>query len=1399
MKLSMLILNLIILSVCILAGHAHAQTHAVDGEYIKEWLVLGPFFPNDLETDFLVKVGGETNINPQEGDTVVTVDRKTLTWKLYKSKENFVDLIDALGYHENAVAYAFCILQSETKGDFSIRFGSDDGVFVWINGKKIHSNPYGHARGFRFDANQFDADLKADTNPCLVKVSQKFSMGDWGFAMRLLPPNRAVISGVITDESGKSIPNAVVRLEQNEEEIAEITADTSGSYRLDIYPVRGQYDLAATSDEKGNWELGIRLREGERRKLNLTLKKAISIEGTLLMLDDKTPHVAVPVQAISNGKVIDGMLSDENGKYRFVNLKPGRYQVRCQTLDGYIYHSESEVRLQDGLQPLRNEKSPSLQVERGKILKNIDFHFPPFKKGTWQTYSYLDGLDGNLVNSIYCDHNGVMWFGTESGGVSRYDGKEFKNFTTKDGLANNDVFVIHGDHDGVLWFGTRGGISRYDGQEFKNFTTQDGLASNVVNSIYGTADGVLWFGTGWIDVPGNGVSRYDGNQFKNFTTKDGLADNTVVSIYCTADGAMWFGTCWGGVSRYDGNEFVTFTSKDGLANNHIFAIYGEPDGVLWFGTFWSGVSRYDGKEFRNFDIKDGLAHSFVQTIYRDSDGVVWFGTGFFGQRGDGVSRYDGRTFVNFTTQDGLVHNVVRSIYCTSDGVLWFGTDGGVSKYDEKGVLNLTIKDGLVDNNVRVIYRTSDDVLWFGTDEGASRYDGKFFKNFTPKDGLAGGQISSILCDPNDVVWFGTLWSGVSRYDGKEFKNFTPEDGLAHYWVYDLYCDSGGVMWFGTYYGGVSRYDGNQFKNFTTEDGLEHNAVMSISRDSDGVMWFGTQGGVSRYDGKEFKNFTTEDGLAHNHVWCIHSNPDGSIWFGTRGGISRYDGKEFKNFSTEDGLAHNAVNSIYCDTDNIMWFGTNGGVSRYDGINWTSLDTRDGLADNNVQSICQNSDGSLWFGTDGGITRYCPSTNPPKVRIVSVKTNREHTEPQTIPPITTGNRVTIKYSAIDFKTVPEKRLYRYRIKELDDDPAERDFAQFIPMQSGLNWCRPTKETSFDDFFDKPGAYTFEVQAIDRDLNYSEPASLTLKVMLPFYMRAGFLVPTVGGGTILLAALAVSLIFLFKRHRQVRAYERAAVQELRDAKQVQMSLMPETAPEIEGIEIASKCLPANTVSGDFFDYLAGKNPNEIGLVVADITGKAMKGAMNAVMADGVLRATAKAQKQLSPASLMAEINDVLKVSMEWGMNVTMVIATINAAPNSGEFGYTLTLANAAHHAYPLLLRDGKVQILKGGGLPLGMRAGVEYTEEQFPLESGDVIILMTDGIIEAQNTKEQLYSDSGRLEETVSQFTQDLPAEAMVDAIITDAIDFGGNKTTRDARSNARLRLNDDMTVVVAKIR
>ena len=1079
------------------------------------------------------------------------------------------------------------------------------------------------------------------------------------------PGELVMLSGKITDEEGKPIPNASVRLEQDGSEIRRTQTDDSGNYWIALFhPVRGLYDLSTTRGNLGDWQENIRLRDGESQTLNLTLKEAISIEGRLLMLDDVTPHVAVPVQAISNGKVVAETLSDEKGKYRLINLKNGRYQLRCQILGGYVYHSpEGEVR------------GKTVQIQRGQTLENIDFRFAPFKKGTWKSYTTLDGLPHHWVDAIHRAPDGMLWFGT-GGGVSRYDGKEFVNLTTKIGLTKtNWVYAIQDGPDGAMWFGTNGGgVFRYDGKKYLNFTTKEGLAGNVVYDIHCDSDGILWFRTSV------GVSRYDGKEFVNSTTQKRWIDK-----HTTPDGVMWSGT-WRGVSRYDGQGYVNFTTQDGLIDNRVNAIHCDSDGMVWIGTHRNGVSRYDEKNCVNFTTKDGLANNPVFAIHRDPDGVMWCGT-----EGSGVFRYDGKDFVNFTTKDGLASNYVSAIYRDPDGIMWFGTwGGGVSRYDGKDFVNFTTKDGLLSNSVATIYGDSDGrVIWFGTD------------------------------------------GGVSRYDGKEFKNFTTKDGLANGWIWRIHRDFDGVMWFGINIGhtnidrgGVSRYDGKGFKNFTTKDGLVNNNILSIYQDSDGVMWFGTAGGVSRYDGKEFVTLT-------------------------------------------GNLENNVIEAIYETPDGVMWLGTEGGVYQYDGTTWASLDMRDGLVGNSIMSIHQDSDGFLWFGTlNGGITRYRRSGNSfLKAHLVSIKTEIEYTDLQALPSITTGHRVTIRYDSIDFKTVPEKRQYRCRIREIDAD-----------------WRPPTKDTFFDHTFKKPGDYTFEVQAIDRDLNYSEPASLTLKVVPPFYLRASFLVPTISGGTILITALTISLIILTRHRRRIRAYERSAVQELQDANRVQMLLMPDTAPPIEGLEIAGKCLPANTVSGDFFDYLEGRQPNEVALIVADVTGKAMKGAMNAIMTDGILRATANEQEQFSPASLMIALNNVLKVRTERFMNVTMVIGLINAEAQ------ILTIANAGHHAYPILLRNSEIQALKVGGLPLGMKAGIEYDEEQFRLESGDVLILMTDGIIEAQDSEERYYSDSGRLEKTISLFTQEMSAEAMIDAIISDAIAFGESKTTRD----------DDMTVVIAKV-
>nr|MBC8234693.1 hypothetical protein [bacterium] len=130
--------------------------------------------------------------------------------------------------------------------------------------------------------------------------------------------------------------------------------------------------------------------------------------------------------------------------------------------------------------------------------------------------------------------------------------------------------------------------------------------------------------------------------------------------------------------------------------------------------------------------------------------------------------------------------------------------------------------------------------------------------------------------------------------------------------------------------------------------------------------------------------------------------------------------------------------------------------------------------------------------------------PSIVHIFSVTTDQTYRNLDTIPTVPPGTHVTIKYNAIDFKNAPGKWRYRCRIKEIDSD-----------------WRRPTKATSFGYTFQKAGMYTLEVQAIDSNLNFSEPASLEIRILSPpFYTHTGFII-----GSILAAFLIPTVIYVF----------------------------------------------------------------------------------------------------------------------------------------------------------------------------------------------------------------------------------------------------------------------------------
>ncbi len=618
--------------------------------------------------------------------------------------------------------------------------------------------------------------------------------------------------------------------------------------------------------------------------------------------------------------------------------KPKIIQVPS-SIGGYYFSADGE---QVNLEPPASQLLQIMKNEKGEVMldeNKIPFILGEGGKSQFKTYTTNDGLPTDAINCSIIDSRGHLWFGTNGGGVSRYDGTGFTNYTIADGLAGNNVRGIIEDKNGNIWFATIGdGVSRYDGKRFLNYLSSDGLADNVVYSVTEDDEGNIWFGTR------AGVSRFDGNNFKNFTTKDGLVDDVVICVLKDKGGNLWFGTNGNGISRYDGTGFKTFSTEQGLANNRVRSLFEDKSGKIWFGTIGGGVSSFDGTTFKTYTTANGLASDVIRSIGEDSEGNIWFATD------GGVSRFDGRKFTSYTTDQGLAGNLVLSITKDRTGKLWFGTDGG----------------------------------------GLSLYDGAGFISYTTSQGLGGNLVLSIAESKNNAIWFGTVDGGVSRYDGRAFTTFTTNQGLANDVVFSVTEDSKGLLWFGTA-GGVSQFDGKTFINYTTDQGLLTNEVWSILEDQSGNLWFGTEGGgVSRFDGVSFVNFTRENGLAGDVVFSILEDGAGNIWFATLdGGVSRFDGKTFTNYNADNGLADDVVFRIAEDLQGNLWFGTEDGLSYLSFANLKKLSTpsgeitsptsaaqifktftiSDGLPDNNILQVAAMPNGKIAIGTNLGVALF----------------------------------------------------------------------------------------------------------------------------------------------------------------------------------------------------------------------------------------------------------------------------------------------------------------------------------------------------------------------------------------------------------------------------------------------
>lgn len=238
------------------------------------------------------------------------------------------------------------------------------------------------------------------------------------------------------------------------------------------------------------------------------------------------------------------------------------------------------------------------------------------------------------------------------------------------------------------------------------------------------------------------------------------------------------------------------------------------------------------------------------------------------------------------------------------------------------------------------------------------------------------------------------------------------------------------------------------------------------------------------------------------------------------------------------------------------------------------------------------------------------------------------------------------------------------------------------------------------------------------------------------------------------------------------------ELEIAKHIQHDLLPDRAPDIEGIELHGLCVPTNQIGGDYYDYLH-RDRERIDLVIADVSGHSIGAALLIAETRAFIRA--KSESLQGPAQIIRAVNAFILTDLDRAeMFITLFYASYDA------INQTLRYASAGHNN-PMIWRaaSGRCDHLDVNGLILGVKEDVIYEEKETEMASGDLLILFTDGLTEAENHAGDFFGEE-RLEELLREYHL-LPTEQIIDRIMEQARLFTGTRSFRD-----------DVTIVLMKI-
>lgn len=713
-------------------------------------------------------------------------------------------------------------------------------------------------------------------------------------------------------------------------------------------------------------------------------------------------------------------------------------------------------------------------------------------------FSIEHGLVQSQLNNLAIDKNGFLWAST-LGGVSRFDGKEFKNFNYSNGLSHSIAENVFVDFSNTVWMSTSRNIQLWDGKAFKNVIRDSIGKPWTAHYINQTKNGDIY-------VLGKNLRLYKYDRSKNELKQ--ISNTTdLVTCFNADQNKLLVALFKKGIFEYDNGSWLPY------------ALYQPKDSLLQLRQLvrdtseksWIGVNP-----LKLYRIKQNHLDPIPLSVDAYFTGIMPYQKSeYFIATTKGAVKWNSITnkLELLRSAQGLTDNVIHDIITDEEKNIWFASDGnGIYRMRPHSNLVYDVSSGMSGNVTMSILESKNGEIYAGSMEhGLSLIKpGGVVKTLTDL-GTMGSSVKIISaaesCDGS--MWIGTIGSGLwnlslknNRYNSVQVKGTPPN-------ITSLYEHTDSTLWISTPWG-LYRYKNKSIQRIK---GIT-NSCFTVSPYVKDSLLVGTGAGIRVIHAKadSARTFVLEE-LNKFLIGSIKDYKDYLAIGTSENGIylwnRLYTNSKLVNCNESSGLSSNMIFSLLHDGD-ALYAGTVNGLNKityfpaHDSFAVRHLKTSQKLGPEcNQNAILKDKEGNIWLGTTKGLYVYQSThtnyTTPPSVFLKSVDVFSAPLDSQQV-------MMSIDSAA----TVPVLELkatqnhISFHLQGLHLSAADDILYQYYLSGTSEEFSEPQPQSTVIYPNLSPGHYIFKARAILGSAPYlqSKILSYSFNIESPFYQKTWF---------------------------------------------------------------------------------------------------------------------------------------------------------------------------------------------------------------------------------------------------------------------------------------------------------